>query len=124
MQNIGSSLKLKGMKKVQKSRVAYTHKLNEKTEMQKFGQQLQQIMPPSEQRDLAMEATAKKLKEYDEELRSLSDKVDQAQRVYNRQISTATRIIPELSAFIYVNPHLLGVDPEEPETPENVNFYN
>ena len=81
-------------------------------------------MAPSEQRDIAIKSCKKRLIEIEEDLKELSRTAELAQRMYNRQMTTAIKIVPELSTYVYVNPNTIIMDHEEPETVETVNFYN
>lgn len=65
----------------------------------------------------------KKIQDIDIELDKLKGLVEQTQRVYNKQLSTAIRIVPELSTVLYLIPSNTFQGEPEPETTENVNFY-
>lgn len=66
LQNIGGSLRLKAMKKLQKTRAMLSLKHNDKVELEKFMQQLEHSMPLSEQRDIAMNSCRQKLREFED----------------------------------------------------------
>lgn len=60
------------MKKLQKSRTTLTRTHNEKVELEKFMKELENLMPQSEQRDIAMTSCQKKLKEFENQLAALN----------------------------------------------------